>query len=159
VVVTLWALWHARRKIIHEGQYRSPLSTHCFVKRFIADPGQLGGSTMAAPAFKPAGPKWIPPPIGLSKVNVDAAVSKNNHVVAIAVVARDSSGVFLGASSVAMRGVTDPEALEAMACREGLTLAADLLLRRVRVASDCQNGIRSIQGQGRGSYGHIVMEL
>jgi hypothetical protein len=36
VVVTLWALWHARRKVIHEGVYQSPLSTHHFVERFIA---------------------------------------------------------------------------------------------------------------------------
>ena len=30
---------------------------------------------------------------------------------------------------------------------------------RMRVASDCQNAIRSIYGLGRGAYGHIVMEL
>jgi hypothetical protein len=159
VVVTLWALWHARRKIIHEGQYQSPLSTHCFVDRFIADLGQLEGSRVAAPTVKPAGPRWIPPPSGLAKVNVDAAVSKNNNVAEIAAVARDTSDAFLDASAVAMRGATDPEALEALACREGLALATDLLLRRVRVASDCQNAIRSIYGHGRGAYGHIVMEL
>jgi hypothetical protein len=32
--------------------------------------------------------------------------------------------------------VTDPKTLEAMACREGLNLAMDLLPRRIRVASD-----------------------
>ena len=37
VVVTLWALWLARRKIIHEGQFQSQLSTHLFVVTFIAD--------------------------------------------------------------------------------------------------------------------------
>jgi hypothetical protein len=37
VIVTLWALWYARRKIIHEGEYQSPLSTHPFVGRFLND--------------------------------------------------------------------------------------------------------------------------
>jgi hypothetical protein len=55
--------------------------------------------------------------------------------------------------------VVDPETLEVMACREGLNLAAGLLLRRITVASDCLNLIRSIGGEGKGSYGHIVMEI
>jgi hypothetical protein len=37
VVVTLWSIWHARRKAIHEQQYQSPLSVHCFVNQFVAD--------------------------------------------------------------------------------------------------------------------------
>ena len=37
VVVSLWALWHARRKAIHENIFQSPLSTHCFVDRFVAE--------------------------------------------------------------------------------------------------------------------------
>jgi hypothetical protein len=37
VVVILWAIWHARRKAIHEEIYQSPLSTKCFVDRYIED--------------------------------------------------------------------------------------------------------------------------
>jgi hypothetical protein len=37
VLVTLWAIWHARRKAIHEQQYQSPLSVHHFVQCFISD--------------------------------------------------------------------------------------------------------------------------
>jgi ribonuclease HI len=97
--------------------------------------------------------------VGSDKVNVDAAVSKNSATGAIAAVARSREGTFLGASAVVLRGVTDPETLEAMACREGLNLAADLLLRRITVASDCLNLVRSIGGEGKGSYGHIVREI
>ena len=43
-------------------------------------------------------PCWLPPPVGTNKVNVDAAFSKNGGITAIAVVARDESGLFLGAS-------------------------------------------------------------
>jgi hypothetical protein len=34
-----------------------------------------------------------------------------------------------------------------MACREGLSLASDLLLREVRIASDCANAVRNIRGE------------
>ncbi|TVT98308.1 hypothetical protein EJB05_56401, partial [Eragrostis curvula] len=49
--------------------------------------------------------------------------------------------------------------MEAIAVREGLALASDLMLQQFRVASDNVNVIRSIQGDGRGLYGHIVHEI
>ena len=41
LVVTLWAIWHARRKLIHEGIFQSPQATHMFVQRFIDELGVL----------------------------------------------------------------------------------------------------------------------
>jgi ribonuclease HI len=79
------------------------------------------------------------------KVNVDAALSNNGGTAAVAAVARDADGAFLGASAVASRGVTDPETMEALACREGLALALDLNVRRLRLASDCANVVRAIK--------------
>jgi ribonuclease HI len=158
-IVTLWALWHARRKAIHEGIFQSPLSTHHFVERFIAD------LHMIKPTPKSVSPSisrrvvWLPPPADMVKINVDAATSKNSSIGSIAAVARDANGSFLGASSVVMDGMSDPETLEAMACREGLTLGEDLLLRRVKLATDCLNVVNMINGEGRGSYGHIVQEI
>ena len=38
---------------------------------------------------------------------------------------------------VAARQSSDPEAMEAVACHEGLALASDLGLHSFRVASDC----------------------
>ena len=94
LVVTLWAIWHARRKAIHENIFQSPLSTHSFIERFIADlemamPTVERKGDASAGCALAAAPKWIPPPQGLMKVNVDAALSKNSDIVAMAAVARD----------------------------------------------------------------------
>ena len=161
LVVTLWAIWHARRKAIHENIFQSPLSTHSFIERFIADletamptverKGDAGAG--CAPA---AAPKWIPPPQGLMKVNVDATLSKNSDIVAMAAVARDGAGAFMGASALVMKGISDPETAEVLACREGLALAADLMIRRVRIATDCACAVRSMAGPGMGRYGHVI---
>jgi hypothetical protein len=35
VVVTMWAIWHVRRKAIHENIFEGPLSTHGFIIRFV----------------------------------------------------------------------------------------------------------------------------
>ena len=84
---------------------------------------------------------------------------KNSSSVSLAAVARDSSGCYLGASTLVFAGVSDPETLEVLACREGLALANDLLIRRARVASDCLNAVRSIQIGGMSTYNHIIHEI
>ncbi|CAN6244691.1 unnamed protein product [Urochloa humidicola] len=37
VAITMWAIWYVRRKAIHEHIFQSPLSTHCFIERFISE--------------------------------------------------------------------------------------------------------------------------
>lgn len=37
VAVTLWAIWYTRWRAIHDHEFQSPLSTHCFVNRFMED--------------------------------------------------------------------------------------------------------------------------
>lgn len=56
-------------------------------------------------------PRWIPPPHGVAKINVDAALLKSSRLASAAAVARDEAGVFLGASAVATPGITDPETM------------------------------------------------
>ena len=74
-------------------------------------------------------------------------------------IARDERGSFQGASVLVMEGVLSPETAEAMACREGLALAKDLALQKILIATDCANVVRSIQGPGMGTYGHITREI
>lgn len=64
-----------------------------------------------------------------------------------------------GASSLVLEGISDVETLEALACREGLALAGDLMLSKIRLASDCINVVRSMRGAGMGPYGHVVQDI
>jgi hypothetical protein len=54
-----------------------------------------------------------------------------------------------------MESITDPE----LACREGPALANDLSLRRVQMASNCINAVRSLSGSTLGIYGHIINKI
>ncbi|XP_039780864.1 uncharacterized protein LOC120648195 [Panicum virgatum] len=181
VVVTMWAIWYARRKAIHEAAFQSPLSTpredklnhyiaredmqgerqstHSLINHYIADLELTKSTPREDKQVQYQGARWIPPPLDFVKINVDAATSKNSNQASVAAVARDSSGSFLGASTLVFSGVFDPETLEVLACREGLALASDLLFQKVRVASDCLNAIRSLQEDGMGRYGHITREI
>jgi hypothetical protein len=62
VVVTLWPLWYARRKIIHKGEYQSPLTTHLFVGRFLSDLEVLEPRPAVAQERPVCGLKWTAPP-------------------------------------------------------------------------------------------------
>jgi ribonuclease HI len=90
---------------------------------------------------------------------VDAATSKNSTIAAVAAIVRGDDGGFLGASTEVFNGATDPETLEVMACREGLAVAADLLLQHLCIASNCIIAVQSISGPGKGVYGYIVQEI
>ena len=70
-----------------------------------------------------------PPPSRMMKINVDATLAKNSAKVIAAAVARDFNGKFLGASAVVLEGRMEPDTVEAIACKEGIALASDLVLR------------------------------
>ncbi|XP_071677586.1 uncharacterized protein [Lolium perenne] len=160
VFVTLWAIWHARRKAIHEQEYRSPLSVHLFVEKFIEDLNQSEEGRRRQPVVAhAAAPAWIPPPQGMLKINVDAGVGKNSGRGTVAAVARDSNGLFQGASAVVYPGRMDAETLEALACREAVSLALDVGARRVKVASDCSNVIASLEQGTFGVYAQIIKDI
>ncbi|TVU23518.1 hypothetical protein EJB05_25892, partial [Eragrostis curvula] len=95
----------------------------------------------------------------MAKINVDAAISKNSGTAAAAAIARNEAGVFLGASVLVVSGMPNVETMEAVASREGLALAADLVLRKFRLASDCLSVVKAIHGAGLEHYGHIVKEI
>ena len=119
-----------------------------------------GPTFIARPDFRQhASTKMDPPPQGMMKINVDAALSKNSSMAAVAAVARDEAGIFQGASALVVTGVSSPEIAEALAGREGLALARDLGMQRITIASDCVNVARSLQGPSMGLYGHIVREI
>lgn len=94
---------------------------------------------------------------GHVKINVDAVVS--HGVGSATVVWRDHLGGYLGSLAFVIRGMADPPSLEAIACREGLSLAKDLGLQNLVIASDCETVVKHIKEGSGGSYGGIVKEI
>jgi len=79
LTITLWAIWTARRKAIHEEIFQSPLSTHGFINSYLEDLKSIAKPPSGTPVHAvpvPRQARWIPPPRAIPKINVDAAVSK-----------------------------------------------------------------------------------
>jgi ribonuclease HI len=161
MVVTLWAIWHARRKLIHEDVAQSPLTTFQFIEGYIADLQICKGkqkSQLGERRNVPI-PKWIAPPMGVCKVNTDGAVAKTASRGAVGVVCRSYEGTYLGASAVVFEGITHPGCLEAMACREALALLDDLHEGPVVIATDCLEVVKGLQEANMGIYSHVLQEV
>jgi ribonuclease HI len=163
VAITLWSIWTARRKAIHEEIYQSPLSTFGFINSYISELNAIAkpskNTSVGQQSRRKERAEWIPPPTGMAKINCDAAVSRSGDRGVAAAICRDSSGLYLGASVIVFAGLYDPPSLEAMACREALALSEDLTLQRVHVASDCKTVVVDINEGTRGSYSMIVEEI
>jgi ribonuclease HI len=162
LTVTLWAIWLARRKAIHEEIFQNPMSTHGFINSYLEELKLLPKPVQVARVLPPnprLRARWVPPAPGLFKFNVDASVARSGEIGAAAAFCHDSNGVYQGASSIVIRGVTDPFTLEAIACREALALADDLGVNRIHVASDCKVVIDDITGGTNGRYGAIILEI
>lgn len=80
VLVTLRAIWHSRRKALHEQTFQSTQSTHHVIQRYIAEievykPTVIGGRQAQQ---RPATFRWLPPPLGVARIRVHGAVSRQN---------------------------------------------------------------------------------
>jgi hypothetical protein len=95
-----------------------------FVRRFLDDLELSPKPVAAKPSTaRRVEPKWLPPPAGYHKINVDAATAKVAKGGAIAAICRTETGIFMGASALTVKEDLSPAALEALACREALALA------------------------------------
>jgi hypothetical protein len=122
--VTLWAIWYAKRKVIHEDKYQSHFSTYAFLYVFIQS--FISDLESAEEVHKKklnhvrrtneVRTSWSAPPNGVIKINVDADVAKNLNKGAELDIARSSTKLYMGASVVIFHSLGDPKMLEALAC-------------------------------------------
>jgi hypothetical protein len=160
VAVTLWAIWFARQKIIHEEVYQSPLSMHLFIENYLRDLSlTVKSQTLGKGGSKQNHPKWIPPRPGCVKINVNAAVEKVKVGSAVGAMCRAEDGTFLGASVLKIRGINDPAVLEAIACWEAMALAEDLYERKVTMATDCLSVVSNMEQAYDAPYTMVINEV
>lgn len=165
-VVTLWAIWSARRKAIHEGILQSPHATNSFITSFIAEleainvanTHQPGQQTMLSRSAE-VRYEWREPPPGMAKIHVDGGLARVGNGGSSAALCRDHDGTYLGSSAMVFSDIHDPATLEALACREAMALAHDLSLRRIVIACDCKTVVEEIHKGSAGPYSVIIKEI
>lgn len=161
VLITMWAIWWARRRAIHDSEFQSPLSTMCFVNRYLEDLeiSSARKPSTSAHITQPRIRRWIAPGEDAVKINVDGALSRQGNIGASTGICRDKDWHYLGSSAVVFDGLIDAPSLEAHPCNEGLALAKDLNVPHVILASDCMQVISSINDGSTPVFSPILSEI
>jgi hypothetical protein len=159
ILVTCWAIWHARRKAIHEGFFQSPLAIITIVSRVIEELQFIEEIEVNENFYqsKVSSCRWIAFDPNQYKINVNAAVGVGVRGVVEAIY-RDVKGKFIAACVRIIPHITDPETLEAIAYCEAPALAEDCCIRKMKVASHCLNVINNINEMPRSLYMMILQE-
>ena len=155
ILLTCWAIWHARRKAIHEGKFQSPLATLGVVNRLI-NKLQIsnefqGWNSSNRSRHRKEDSYMDSPELSLHKLNGDATVSRKGSTGAVGAVCCNDQGMFVAASAT-VYPLADVETLEAIACVEALALIEDCGIRKVKAALDCLSVIKNIRDKPRCSY-------
>lgn len=101
MVISLWAIWGARRKAIHKDIFQSPHSVHGFITSYPGQSHVLCTRPPKTPATAVSrASHWLPPEGDSAKINVDVAVSRSGSFGMVGAMCRDKDGVFLGTSAI-----------------------------------------------------------
>ncbi|XP_062103477.1 uncharacterized protein LOC133814546 [Humulus lupulus] len=102
-----------------------------YLEEFVQSQAALAVKTKAAPK------KWTAPAEGEIKINVDAAVNKNQGHCCSGVVIRNSLGEVIASSCTFFKYGYDPLVAELLAIQQGIKLTMKLNIKGGRIESDC----------------------
>lgn len=142
ISVACWYIWWIRRQRVREEQV--PLVYKC--KMSI-----LGITSRAAKASKhqtiPSSSRWKKPEPRQVKLNVDASFHIDSYAGAVGAVLRDYKGNFIAASTIFLPYVASSEMAEALAMREGLSLASRMGCNNIVAESDSTEIVEACSGK------------
>ncbi|KAA3476491.1 ABC transporter C family member 10 [Gossypium australe] len=85
------------------------------------------------------------PEDGVVKINFDVSFQSKDRLATTSVIARDSTGIILGAETYLFENVADSFVAEARACERALFFAKSMGFRRLAVEGDALSVIKSIK--------------
>ncbi|XP_023898674.2 uncharacterized protein LOC112010558 [Quercus suber] len=144
--VTAWLLWKNRNSIRFGGKCKNGKTIEGEARKYVKEfrAACLSERQEAQPA--PRVEQWTPPPQGMYKVNVDAAVFKKQRCCGIGVVIRNDKGQMMGALSKQISLLWGALEAEAKVTETGIMLAWDLGLKDIVMERDSQLVMNALKG-------------
>ncbi|XP_060963954.1 uncharacterized protein LOC115715819 [Cannabis sativa] len=136
---TIQLLMHKGDYLVHFGQSGLNGTVWFMCSSSAPDPNSLAAATTASlPQISPAAPlmPWTPPPLGMLKMNVDAAVDSTRKITGIGALIRSSNGEVVAAISKPILGCYASHEMEAIAMFHCLNWAIQLQLLVSLVETD-----------------------
>ncbi|KAK9035311.1 hypothetical protein V6N11_077353 [Hibiscus sabdariffa] len=142
LVITYWAIWYAKNKLIYKGSICSIPATSTFIQAFILEIESL--VVVSAPKPVPKDVKWFPPDNNSIKINFDASFNISTNSSVTGIVARNFQGLVMAACTFSHSAVTDAFTAEALACETAVTFVSDLGFNSVQVEGDSLSIIKKL---------------
>ena len=108
-----WAIWYNRNKIVYESLSQVPDHIWGFAKKYILE--FKSTSIACSQSLSRSEGKWIVPPLGVFKINVDGATSENDRNSSVGVVIRDEASNVHAACCKYLQGQYSVEEVEVLA--------------------------------------------
>ena len=89
--------------------------------------------------------KWVRPPPGAIKINVNGVFHGESSFGGVGLVVRNSTGAILACKLVVLNGISNPMHAKLVALREGLIYAAKWSNLECHIEEDSQGALHSIQ--------------
>ncbi|KAK3221404.1 hypothetical protein Dsin_008429 [Dipteronia sinensis] len=112
-----------RNEDLHSRRCRLAADLVVWVERLLKDFQEARRALLTAPLVVKDPAVWIPPDVGLLKLNSDVGINKGGLFCGVGAVIRDDKGWVVAALSKPVHGNLSPEAGELVALREGLISA------------------------------------
>nr|GMD43941.1 ATP-dependent DNA helicase SRS2-like protein At4g25120 [Ipomoea batatas] len=100
---------------------------------------------------------WTKPPQGFLKLNVDAAINKQDARMGFGCVLRDELGHFIAARGSPWRGYYSAKEAEAVAIRESLTWIKTLNVDKIIIETDSLQVTQALESNPRDSSFFVVL--
>ncbi|XP_074358745.1 uncharacterized protein LOC141698038 [Apium graveolens] len=162
VVTLCWALWRSRNDLVWNQKTTKINRTVAAAKQYLAQWKTTQGrffTTPLQPHYEGDGATiWVKPPPNKVKVSVDAAVFEDQNGIGFGLVARDSKGDLIEATTKFQPGLVAPIVAEAMAFKEALSWMDDRGWHDAAGESDCLAMVQAIRSTTpmRSYFGSII---
>ncbi|OMO88655.1 reverse transcriptase [Corchorus capsularis] len=157
---TLWLLWKNQNNSLHNSMCSLSAALASVASNVVQqlckqDSVPFTG-TLSSPTLG-----WVPPSLGLMKINVDTSFCVDRKEVGLGVVVRDNSGSIVDSASRMLSFVSGPLYAEVHALLFGFEIALELGVLRCIVESDCRVAIDHIDNFGPCWWegGNLIYEI
>ncbi|OMO81404.1 reverse transcriptase [Corchorus capsularis] len=144
VLITLWLIWNNRNKALYEQASALPNAINFSTSSILEQYTSIQRRTDQFSLTHPRQLTWVPPPMGMVKINTDAAFCSGSGEVGLGVVIRDSAGEIIVCASRCLNFIADSLYAEVHALLFGFKLAFEYGIESCIFESDSLLAITQI---------------
>lgn len=153
-------IWMRRNAIVFGGHLPPPaLLVQCTISS-LAEYTQASSALKMKLPCHPSLSRWHKPPVGIIKVNWDAALDQSSNSIGVGVIARDEMGWIVASFCTTVPCFTEPTTAEAIAACKAAQFCREQDFQHIIMEGDALMVVEGLMQEGPSwqRYGHLIAE-